>query len=69
MPNKTYALEWMGLALRNLETARLLIREEHFTDRYPGPRYVIPPRKEVEELFPLVEICLSEIDKHIKKVC
>ena len=32
MPNKTYALEWMNLAYKNLETARLLINEKHFTD-------------------------------------
>lgn len=130
MPNRTYALEWLELAFRNLETSGLLIREEHFTDsiaielhqtmekafkaifafygiiiprthslpllynfvkekltfpgldivdlvtisdyyetdRYPGPRYVIPPRKEVEDLFPLVKACLSDIEKHIKQV-
>lgn len=32
MPNKTYALEWLNLAYKNLETARLLINEKHFTD-------------------------------------
>lgn len=32
MPNKTYALEWMNLAYKNIETARLLIRENHYTD-------------------------------------
>jgi HEPN domain-containing protein len=32
MPNKTYALEWMDVAYKNMETARLLIRENHFTD-------------------------------------
>jgi HEPN domain-containing protein len=32
MPNKSYALEWLQLANRNLETARLLLRENHFTD-------------------------------------
>jgi HEPN domain-containing protein len=32
MPNKTYALEWINLAYKNMETARLLIRENHFTD-------------------------------------
>jgi len=32
MPNKTYALEWLHLANRNFETARLLLRENHFTD-------------------------------------
>jgi len=32
MPNKTYALEWLNLAYKNLETARLLVRENHFTD-------------------------------------
>jgi HEPN domain-containing protein len=32
MSNKTYAREWLTLAERNLETAKLLIRENHFTD-------------------------------------
>ena len=32
MPNRTYAIEWYELAYRNLETARVLIRERHFTD-------------------------------------
>jgi len=32
MSNNTYAREWLTLAERNLETARLLIRENHFTD-------------------------------------
>ena len=32
MPNQTYALEWLNLAKRNLDTARLLIRENHYTD-------------------------------------
>jgi len=32
MPNKTYALEWIQLANRNLATPRLLLRENHFTD-------------------------------------
>jgi hypothetical protein len=26
MPNKTYALEWLSLSKRNLETADLLLR-------------------------------------------
>jgi HEPN domain-containing protein len=126
MPNKTYALEWMELAIRNLETARLLIREKHFTDsiaieiqqslekafkavfayygeripkshslpllynfvnnkikfpevetvdmirisdyyetdRYPGPKYFIPARKEVEEYFSLAEQIVQKIMEH-----
>ena len=32
MPNKTYALEWLDLAKKNLETAKLLFREDHYTD-------------------------------------
>ncbi len=32
MPNQTYAFEWIALANKNLETARLLLRENHFTD-------------------------------------
>lgn len=32
MPNKLYASEWLGLAGKNLETADLLFRENHYTD-------------------------------------
>lgn len=32
MPNTTYALEWLELSRRNLETAKLLFRENHYTD-------------------------------------
>lgn len=127
MPNKTYALEWVHLANRNLETARLLLRENHFTDsiaielqqtiektfkaiyayhgvsiprthalpvlynfvstkitfeefdiddiitisdyyetdRYPGPRYIMPSRKEVETFFVLAERLFQEINAYI----
>jgi HEPN domain-containing protein len=113
MPNRTYAMEWLHLANRNIETARLLLRENHFTDsialevhqavektfksvfafygvsipkthslpvlfnfvrekmpmekydiediivisdyyetdRYPGPKYVVPSRSEIEHCF------------------
>ena len=124
MPNITYAREWLQLAKRNLETARLLLREDHFTysiaielqqtiektfkaiyafygisipkthalpvlynfvsekipfdefeiddiitisdyyetDRYPGPRYVIPSRSEVEHFFLFAEKLYKQID-------
>ncbi|MDP3914965.1 MAG: HEPN domain-containing protein [Bacteroidota bacterium] len=127
MPNRTYALEWLNLAKRNLDTARLLIRENHYTDsiaieiqqtieksfkavyayyginiprthaltilfnfvnekipldvtdieviitisdyyetdRYPGPRYVVPPREEVETFFIVAEQLYSKIEEHI----
>lgn len=32
MPNFEYASEWFGLAEKNLKTAKLLFRENHFTD-------------------------------------
>lgn len=32
MPNKSYAGEWLALAGKNLETADLLIKENHYTD-------------------------------------
>lgn len=32
MPNLTYALEWIDFAGRNLETAKLLFKENHYTD-------------------------------------
>ena len=123
MPNKTYAREWMNIAYKNLETARLLIHEKHFTDsiaieihqsveksfkaiyaffgvsipkthslmllfdfvekhiqlsgvdiddiivisdyyeteRYPGPRYVIPTREEVEKHFVVAETIYNKV--------
>lgn len=123
MPNRTYAIEWYELASRNLETARVLIREKHFTDsialeihqaleksfkaiyayhgvsiprthslpllfalvqekagitetisddlitisdyyeseRYPGPRYFVPAREEVEKNFDFAEEILNKI--------
>ena len=129
MPNKTYANEWLNLATRNLETARLLLRENHFTDsiaieiqqtiektfkavfafygesipkthslpvlfnfvsekisidiisvddlivisdyyetdRYPGPRYVVPSRKEVESFFKLTEKLYAEITAFLNR--
>jgi len=129
MPNKTYALEWLEHAGRNLETARLLIREKHFTDsiaieiqqalekafksvwayygvrvpkshslpllfnfvnekvkpenvaiedlitisdyyeteRYPGPKYFIPSREEVENYFILAEQLVTQITIYINK--
>ncbi len=128
MPNKTYALEWIELANKNLETARILIRENHFTDsiaieiqqtleksfkavfayygqviprthslpvlfnfvkdnleiedaiiddlivisdyyetdRYPGPRYFVPGREEVETYFDFTESILNKILAHLK---
>ncbi len=127
MPNQTYALEWLMHANRNLETARLLLRENHFTDsiaieihqtieksfksiyayygisiprthaltvlynfvsekisfeefdvndiitisdyyetdRYPGPRYVMPSRIEVEHFFLLAENLFQQINAFI----
>ena len=32
MPNRAYAIEWLDLARKNLETARLLYKEDHYTD-------------------------------------
>ncbi|MFC2087163.1 HEPN domain-containing protein [Bacteroidota bacterium] len=32
MPNKSYALEWLEFAAKNLETAKILYREKHYND-------------------------------------
>ncbi len=32
MPNFQYALEWLNFARKHLETAKLLLREDHYTD-------------------------------------
>ena len=32
MPNKTYALEWLEFAKKNLDTAKLLLEANHFED-------------------------------------
>lgn len=127
MPNKTYALEWLNLASRNLETARLLLRENHYTDsiaietqqtieksfkaiyayfginiprthsltvlfnfvsekilfdeididvviaisdfyetdRYPGPKYILPSREEVEYYFQFAQQLFKKIEEFI----
>lgn len=127
MPNRTYALEWLNIANRNLETARLLLRENHYTDsiaieiqqtieksfkavyayfgisiprthsltvlfnivsekipldeieiddiitisdyyetdRYPGPKYFIPSREEVDHYFLFAEQLFKRIDEFI----
>ena len=127
MPNRTYALEWLNLSKRHQDTARLLIRENHYTDsiaievqqtieksfkavyayyginiprthaltilfnfvnqkipleeididviitisdyyetdRYPGPKYVVPSREEVENSFLVAELLYSKIKELI----
>jgi len=129
MPNRTYALEWHELAHRNLETARVLIREKHFTDSialeihqaleksfkaiyayhgisiprthslpllfsfvqektgisdtisgdliiisdyyesegYPGPRYFVPDREEVEKYFDFAEEILNTVFNYLHR--
>jgi hypothetical protein len=32
MPNQTFALEWLDLSQKHILTAKLLIKEKHFTD-------------------------------------
>jgi len=124
MPNQTYSLEWLNFANRHLLTAKLLIRENHFTDsivieiqqaiekslkatyaywgdpipkthslmplfryisekiyelknvdedellsisdyyetdRYPGPKYLLPTRNEVERFYLLAEYIYQTI--------
>jgi HEPN domain-containing protein len=127
MSNKAYAMEWIDLSNRHLETAALLLRENHYTDsiaielhqcvekafksvyafygesipkthslpvlfnfvsikvkieelniddiiiisdyyesdRYPGPRYVIPSRSEVENFYLLIEQTFRQITELI----
>jgi HEPN domain-containing protein len=129
MPNQTFSLEWLNFANRHLLTAKLLIRENHFTDsiaieiqqsieksfkaiyaywgdpipkthslmplfryatekiselkkvdvdelltisdyyetdRYPGPKYTQPSRKEVEHFYILAESIYKVIYKTAK---
>jgi len=65
MPNKIYSLEWLNLANRNLETARVLLRENHYTDRYPGPRYILPSREEVERYFQFAQQLFKKIKEFL----
>ena len=129
MPNHTYALEWLLFAQKNMETARILIREQHYTDsiaieiqqtiektlkavyaylgnpipkthtlmilfnfakdkinlddidpdhilaisdyyetdRYPGPRYSLPDRTEVELYFKVAEKLFESINVFVNK--
>jgi len=32
MPNQTYAMEWLEMAKRNLETAEVLLKHDHYAD-------------------------------------
>lgn len=32
MPNQTYAIEWLEIAKRNLETAEFLLKHDHYAD-------------------------------------
>ena len=52
MPNRSYAMEWLLLAKRNLE---------YETDRYPGSRYEIPPHTEIEHFLIQVEKWYQQI--------
>ena len=123
MPNLAYSLEWNNLASRHLETAAVLLRENHYTDsiaieihqaleksfksvyaylgvaiprthsltilfgfvqenidlrnidideiitisdyyetdRYPGPKYIVPTRTEVDSHFQLAEQLIFKI--------
>lgn len=126
MPNKKLALEWLSFAERNLETAKLLNRHNHYTDviaidiqqsvektfkavfafygekiprthsfeilynfvftkniieninkkklllisdyyvseRYPGPRYFMPDKDEINDSIEFAEIILNQIKDH-----
>jgi len=68
MPNRTYALEWLNIANRNLETAIddiITISDYYETDRYPGPKYFIPSREEVDHYFLFAEQLFKRIDEFI----
>ena len=130
MPNQKLALEWFSFAEKNLETALLLNRENHYTDviaidvqqavekafkavyayngdkiprthsleilynyaenwanlddiskkdllmisdyfqseRYPGPKYFIPERKEIVDAIDIAKDILGRIKHFINKV-
>ncbi len=59
MPNKTYALE--DLNIDDIIT----ISDYYETDRYPGPRYVMPSRSEVEYFFMVAEKLFQQINAFI----
>ena len=127
MPNRSYALEWLEMARRNLETAQLLFDVNHYTDviavdiqqtiektfkalyafygvniprthvletlypfviskleleevslekiitisdyyqtdRYPGPRYFLPSRLEVNDALVLATYIYGIVSNHI----
>lgn len=76
MPNQTYALEWLNLAKRNLDTARLLIRENHYTDSIAIETTMLSNRKNLvqtnqallNELFDQLNEILSTGKTLYKKV-
>lgn len=127
MPNVKLALEWLDFAKKSMETARLLYRENHYTDvisidiqqaiekalkavyafngekiprthsleilflyseksiewkeidiknllvisdyyqeeRYPGPKYFMPEREEINESILLAETLLLQVEKFL----
>jgi HEPN domain-containing protein len=127
MPNKTLSLEWLSFAEKNLETAKLLYKHNHYTDviaidiqqsieksfkavfayygekiprthsleilynyvssknvikdidkkklilisdyyvseRYPGPKYFMPDRDEINDSIVFAEIIVNQINDYI----
>ncbi|MBN1186312.1 MAG: HEPN domain-containing protein [Bacteroidales bacterium] len=72
MPNKTYALEWPEHAKRNLETAILLLKENHYSDII-----ALEIHQAIEKTFKTILAChgekmlkshnLVELKQHIEK--
>ncbi len=44
----------------------IVISDYYETDRYPGPRYFVPSREEVETYFDFTESMLNKILVHLK---
>ena len=84
MPNKTYALEWLQLAIKNLETANFLYQNNHYTDiiavelqqaleKMMKSCYAFHNKKipRIHELVALLDFCKNyiKIDENYFELC
>lgn len=62
MPNKSYALEWLNLSKRNLETAILLIDNNHYSDMI-----AIDLHQTIEKAFKVIyaKKIVNAVEQHI----
>ena len=56
------------IQLSNIDPEDIIVISDYYeTDRYPGPRYTIPTREEVEEHFIVAKTIYDKLNNHINK--